>query len=405
MTLEILKEHEKRIISAVSHQSNLFEYKDDMVHTSYFVGVDWAVKNECAIYVEPKINNEIHQTDYLKMLFEVLKHSETEHYTRDLFHINFEETPINIPQQQDMITPFLLVYFLGVVKNIVKKGLKKSYYTVEKNLVAKVKGKILIHENIKKNLVKNDNIKNYCAYQIFGFDNLENKLLKKTLFFIQKYLENNPKMSKNNQFFTKILHFVLPAFENVSADIEVKNIKNIKFNPFYKEYEEAIYLAKIILKRFGYNINKTSETNNIQIPPFWIDMSKLFELYVMSLLKDKFTNNILYQPQLHYGKPDFLLKNQKIIIDTKYKRYYNQELKGQKQWQRDAIAQDVRQLSGYARDKKLLEILDLQTTDITPCLIIYPNDQADTDLPDDLLNQEIKEFVAFYKLGIKLPLI
>jgi len=79
----------------------------------------------------------------------------------------------------------------------------------------------------------------------------------------------------------------LPAFEQVDT-ITQKHLQiHVKKNIFYKEYEEVIKIGGYILKSFSFNLNKTS-TKNTTTPPFWIDMSKLFELYVFSKLVKMF---------------------------------------------------------------------------------------------------------------------
>ncbi len=376
--------------------------------TSYYVGVDWIVQNTSAIYIPPKLDINTKQTNYLKMLFDALKHPEVLKHTSELFEIKFDDTPIEIKQEQDLLTPLLVVQFLGIVQQIVKKGLKKSYYRVEKNLTAKVKGKILVNQSIKKNIVKNDILKTYCSYDEFGFNGLENRLLKKALLFVQRYLPTIPHIDKNNLFINNTLHYILPVFESVSEEIELHEIKHSKFNAFYKSYEEAIRLAKLILKRFGYNINQTSEQKTIKTPPFWIDMSKLFELYVLGLLKNEFGNLVDYHERGNYGETDFILQEPKMIIDTKYKKgYANGEC--------EYLIEDVRQLSGYARDVGVLKKLkcydenNKDETKVIPCLIVhYDKDlltQEEAKSYEINLDEkiEIKQFVKFYKLAVKLP--
>ena len=46
------------------------------------------------------------------------------------------------------------IQFLNLLKSIVRKGLKKSYYKVQENLNNKVKGKILVSTHIKQNIFK-----------------------------------------------------------------------------------------------------------------------------------------------------------------------------------------------------------------------------------------------------------
>ena len=98
-----------------------------------------------------------------------------------------------------------------------------------------------------------------------------------------------------------------------------------------------------------------------EMSPFWIDMSKLFELYVYSLLKDEYGKTILYQKQGTYGQPDFLEVDKRLIIDTKYKEYYKEDWSDLSQSEKDNIAKDIRQLSGYARDRNFAKNTNFST--------------------------------------------
>ena len=70
---------------------------------------------------------------------------------------------MKIDQEQDLLTPLLVVQFLRIVKEIVRKGLKKSYYKVAQNLYGKVKGKILVAQTIKQNVLKNKALNTVCS--------------------------------------------------------------------------------------------------------------------------------------------------------------------------------------------------------------------------------------------------
>nr|WP_315174515.1 restriction endonuclease [uncultured Flavobacterium sp.] len=376
--------------------------KKHAISNSYFIGVDWIIEKEKAIYVEPKLNNNsTQQTDYLTMLFSALKHQEVAKHTDDLFEIKWDKSPIAIEQHQDLLTPLLVVQYLRLVKEIVRKGLKKSYYKVENNLYAKVKGKVLVSQTIKQNLVKNKPLHTYCSYDEFGLNGLENRLLKKALVFIQRYLPNIKNL-QSEKYTSEIFNYINPAFEFVSEEVNLHDIKHTKTNAFYKEYEEAIQLAKLILKRFGYNVSNTQE-KTIKTPPFWIDMSKLFELYVLGLLKDTYGNKVLYgknEAELNFGLPDYLITKEgvKCIVDAKYKLLYN--TKG------NYDSDNIRQLSGYARDKKAFGTLGVKENVIIDCIIIYPLNEQNSNL-DFKINLEIFEevgsFVNFKKIGVPIP--
>lgn len=377
---------------------------------SYYIGVDWIIQSKKAIYVAPKVNSNNQQVDYLSMLFSALKHPSIQNYTADLFDIKFEEPQIEIEQKQDLLTPLLVVQFLTLMKEIVRKGIKKSYYKVEKNLYAKVKGKILVSQTIKQNHFKNKTLNTICSYEEYGVDNFENRLLKKALVFVQKYLPSI-KIPQTSDFTTNLLNYITPAFESVSEQVSLNEVKRFKTNAFYKEYKEATAIAKLILKRFGYNINTIQNQDKIKTPPFWIDMSKLFELYVLGLLKDVYSNEILYdrQAKANYGLPDYLLNNadQKMVIDAKYKLQYNDFIDDEENNVKSSYAiENIRQIAAYARDRKVLNKLSLTDNDVVDCLIIYPLKNSSKQEKIELdAKEEIKQFSKFYKLGVSLPLI
>ena len=359
----------------------------------YFIGLDWLDLNKSAIHVVSKIN-DTEEVDIVSMLFSALRHAEVSKEIKELFVVKWEQPTIEITQKQDILTPFLVVEFLSLVKQIVRKGLKKSYYKVERNLQGTVKGKIQVSKTIKKNLVNNKQLYTYCSFDEFGVNNKENRLLKKALQFIKRYLPTYAKLTDHKEL-QNTFNYINPAFVNVSSDIAVTEIKQAKTNVFYKEYEQALYLAKLILKRFGYNISNTVK-DTIQSPPFWIDMAKLFELYVLGLLKDRFHNEAEYQFK-HYGNElDYLLNNvdYQMVIDAKYKLRY---LDGKDN-------KDIRQVSGYARLKKVYDALGKNQGQVIDCLIIHPDQNGYEHLLEvDLKKTDIKDYYDMYKIGVKLP--
>lgn len=140
-------------------------------------------------------------------------------------------------------------------------------------------------------------------------------------------------------------------------------------------------------------------------------MSKLFELFVFGILKDEFKDKIYFQfgsnKETYYGQPDFILKikDHETIIDAKYKKQYQADYVSFDNY----LIKDIRQLSGYARDNRILEFLKGGNPCIIDCLIIYPdkeylekNEKAKISLND---KREIIQFNRFYKAPIKLPVI
>ncbi len=388
------------------------ESGNHFLECSYYVGADWFPHREKEwFYVESKLNKNYNQTtgeeekviveskdlvevDVLKMLFDALQEPEVREHTHELFEIKFDSEWIPLNRKQDLISPLIMIQFLNLVKDIVRKGLKKSYYRVDENLYAKVKGKVLVGQTVKQNLVKNKSLNTVCQYEQFGVNGIENRILKKTLVYIKRYLSTYQGLA-HASFFQESFNYIQPAFLEVSEEVSLNDIKHLKFNPFYKNYEKAIELAKLILQRFSYNLNSIQDQETILTPPFWIDMSKLFELYVLGKLKKRFGAVIKYHPTTYGNELDFLLSkgDDSIVIDAKYKPSYSVYVNHQ----------DIRQVSGYARLRTIRERANVISEKMLDCVIIYPELETGVDSISELRIVPIKEYEKVWKVGVKLP--
>ena len=379
------------------------------LQAGYYVGALWLVKHHKFVYIEPKMNKkqiaesspvqeeEWAEIDYLKMLLSITGLDPKD--TQDLIKIYWDEPSITIEQQKDTLTPFLMVQFLLLLKRIVCKGLKKSYYTVEENLNSRIKGKIQLAKHLKQNVFKNKLTAHVCRYQEFGMNNLENRFLKKVLQFIISFKNTHPNyFAGNDKSISELITYCNPHFELISEEIDVENLKKLTTNTFFKEYEEAIRIGKHILKRFSYNITETTQ-QKVTIPPFWIDMPKLFELYVYKKLQEQFggREEVLYHFIADYTELDFLLNTSeyKMVIDAKYKPIYEDS----------RVIDDIRQVSGYARLTEVYKKLGLENSnELIDCLIIYPSLEENKELNFKKLDT-IKSYAKIYKQGISIPLI
>ena len=422
-------------------KKHLTSEKEITLYSDYFVGIDWLTKDKSRyIQVEPKLNskvveffervskedneniseNEIQQRnknakeeietsskdyeiDVIGMLMQVMSHPEVSKHTNNLLLIDWEDKEIEITQKQDLLTPFLVVQFLNLLKEITRKGLKKSYYKKQENLRNRVKGKILVGEQIKQNIFKNRLTNTVCEYQVFGEDSLENRFLNKVFIFCTNYVENHDIYFKGKNNISWFINYIRPSFEHIGTDINLQEIRNYKHNPFFKEYKEAIKIGQQILKRFSYNITKTTN-EKLSTPPFWIDMPKMFELYVYAqFLKDNpelNADNFNYQFSTNGNALDFLIciSDKKIVVDTKYKLKYNYS----------QIHEDIRQVAGYARLNKVRN-QSPKSSDEVPCLIIYPK-PIETEVNTKLVlnNLPVEKINAYHKvckIGINLPII
>lgn len=373
---------------------------------SYFVGIDWIEEKELAVQVSPKMNDGF-EIDYIKMLNDALSETENIEHLKDLVTIDFGRPSIKITQQKDLLSIFLITEYLNLLQKIVKKGLKKSYYTIEENLTNKIKGRILIGKSIRNNVLKGKQTDNFCRYQVYDIDSPENRILKEALRFCVKQLDIY-RHALDVTPIKKKVRFISPFFNNVSDNVSLKTIKTYKGNPVFKEYNQAIEFAQLLLKRYSYDITLVGK-KEIQTPPFWIDMSKLFELYIFHHLRQIFTskNEVRYHVNAHYQELDYLLKPNEwpepYIIDAKYKPRYK--------YSRGITIDDAREVSGYARLSSIYKILGLDEESTPPikCLIIYPDQDQEERFTFDNKTvpvfDKISGYIRLYKIGIKLPVI
>lgn len=404
----------------------LLQQRDDGGYdcqTHYYIGLDWLEIGKKSIYVAPKIN---HQSDvminHLSMFFEALEEPENIKHLDGLCDVDFDRPMIEVEQQTDDLTIFLIAGFLQILKHIVKTGLKKQYYTEKKILRGRVKGKLNISESINHSISKQTQLDNVCSYQIFGVNHNENKLLKKACKVAERYLELYSVQLQGIHFsqLKHVINYVRPVFREVDDNIDLNIIKAVKPNPFYKTYEQALKLAQLILKRTAYNTSFQKE-QLVKTPPYWIDMSKLFELYVFKKLREKYPKSgaVTYHMRSNRQELDFVVDTEnmlgekvQLVVDAKYKPRYESKNIGM---------DDARQLSGYARLRNIYNLFKINPVNglypMIDSMIIYPYQLQDHEeklieniptMKYDHLGQlgvlrSDPNYVQFYKLGIQLP--
>jgi len=353
--------------------------------TYYFIGVWWFREKDIYIRVEPK-DNEGKFADPILMLNEIMKDQDivSNKEFQNVFRIEDNASPISLESGDTTFMLFLIVKYINVLERLVRKGLKRGYVFAEEDLNGRVKGKINLKRTYQKHISRGVYTKNYCKFQVFTEDFLDNQILKSALFQASKYVRN-----LEFQSFTlmNLLSYLSSVFEKVSlrpiSDIDFVKVKH---SPFFPEYKEAIELARMILKYLGYdpfaNIQELKE-----VPPYIVNMPKLFELYVWKKLKELCPNSeILYQYRAGSDTPDFLIKDRDIIIDAKYKYRYDSK----------SLSEDIGQLARYGRNEKIRKEINAKEEPIL--IIAYPVfDENRKGI------EPINDYCRFYKLAIAIP--
>lgn len=405
----LIQEHEQLCIGQNKRFENLRLVRWDKpmenapwgYYASYVIGAEWIDEKEALVVTTKKGMEKI---DFLTMFMTCFTSDLSVESYAQIYDIDTEAPSIYAPSLKSVLSPLVVLHFLGVVSRI--KNLKKGYFHYCENL-KKVKGHIKVMKNERKNVIAKRYDRIFCDYDEYTVDIPENRLIKKAL-LVSKYILR-PIIDHHNSS-SKVKNILLNAFakfENVSDKVLVKEVAQIKDHKLFSEYSEAIRLAKLILQRFDNDISKPS-TEDEYVTPFVLDMALLYEHYVYGLLYEAYGTKISYQFKGVSGFPDFLYCTNgfKAVLDTKYiPKYENQKIDKNVIWQ----------LSGYSRDLKILrhlgfeEINEESPLPDVPCIIIYPKEGNGTKNPflmnklQDLCSSPVRNLVRFYKICVPLP--
>ena len=384
--------------------------------TSYYIGLQYIPEWNIPVLVEPKMNNDSYKLNFVNILTEALQEPENFNHLVGLMEVDFNSEWIEVPSKHRVeLTPFLIIQFLMAVKQIVKKGLKKSYYQKTENLRSRVRSKILVGQQLKQNVFKHRLTHTVCSFQEFGFDTEENRFLKYVLQVIYSYAGSLEPVLKAQVL--ELVHYNLAAFNQVSSQ-KFRAYDKKESNLFYKVYNNAFDLGNQILRLMSYGYGDVSAAIK-KYPPHWIDMSKLFELYVFKKLREKFSgaDEVKYHEKRHYQELDFIINEKKgngikAVVDAKYKPRYKNG---------NPTKEDARQLSGYSRLTSVYEELGINDDHIIPVYIIYPkglgeipdtqNEQAEdiktanNSINKAILHSSVTEVKAYRKMYMQeIPL-
>ena len=371
------------------------DFLPEAYYASYKIGAEWIDEQESLIVTT---KHKMEQIDFVRMFMTCFTSDLSLASFSTIYEIYIDKPSIKAPALQSVVSPLLVLHFLGVVSRI--KELKKGYVSRSENL-KKVKGRISILKNERQNIAIRRYDRVFCEYDEYSADIPENRLIKKALLFSQRLLQG---LNERSAAVAKLrLNKSLALFSEVSDKVEIKQVKRLRAHKLFTNYNEAIRLAKLILRLFDYNISKVG-SNEGKVVPFWLDMSLLYEHYVYGLLHEAYRERITYQFKGKTGFPDFLYKSKeyKAILDTKYIPKYEEK----------SLDKDVvRQLSGYGRDLRILTHFEYKDVSPIPCIIIYPKEGKRKNNPflgnnlRMLCGESLKDLLEFYKIEVSLPTI
>lgn len=302
------------------------------------------------------ISSKYHMDPWV-MLEKVMTDDEYDDYVKELednkkylFRIFYDQPVIKLDQDQSNNADILYALsFITQCYGLCKKGIKKSLIRQEENYVCKIRGRIDVKNNIRKNASKGRNDRFYCKYIDFTTDTIENRILKATLVRCKKILEQ--KFEIKSEIMSR-LFYCMNSFKGVkSVTIKDKDFNNASTTGLYIYYKPLIKQARAILCRKYQSYLATdgnSVSKSVYVIPYMINMETVFEFYVRTVLRkniddskyyiEKYSKKIFIQKGvtvqgaarsgihlMQYCIPDVIICDKNtdepvIVLDAKYKR-------------------------------------------------------------------------------------
>ena len=227
--------------------------------------------------------------------------------------------------QMNLYELFINMY-LQEVRQLVKHGIKSSYVEQKDNLHY-YKGKLLVNEHVRENLIHKERF--YVSYDAFHPNRAENRLVKATLIKLQK-LTTSAENSKE-------IRQLLTVFETVDASVNyAKDFSKVVLNRNTKDYETLLQWSKVFLMNKSFTTFSGSTVSRALLFP----MESVYERYVAQQMKKVMGAegwDVSSQDKGHYLftapkkqfalRPDLVMKKDDriIILDTKWKSLVNNE--------------------------------------------------------------------------------
>lgn len=375
------------------------------VQGSYFVGIDWVFPGAVSVQVLPKVWD----IDMPAMLKRALGTADSVKELDGLVTVRQSEKPIPEAEECDRFLLFVAAAFLQITRRIVRKGLLKSFRTEDETFRYRIKGKLCVSETLRKMRFGDPFARAVCSPQRFDADTPANRFLKFVLRRISALLSSRAKaLGSAGRLLSGEAARLLRSFGEVS-DLRTWSRGDAApvVNPVFSEYVAALKLGRQFHLQEGIGAFQKSESEPRRIIPYWIDMTQLFELYVLADLHDnRWVRDVIYHRSFKPGGvPDYLVDLQGVglpfeccVVDAKYKpRYAEQELG----------LNDARQLSGYGRLKSVISWMTQRGHSdrkyIVPCLVVYADPSSENERVDFTKLTPLTHWEDFWKIGIRLP--
>ena len=225
------------------------------------------IKSQYQIQILPKIEFMNGEKDETKQIFLKMLRSMKDFPSKAFTSANLKTDRMNLYEV------FINMY-LQEVRMLVKHGIKSSYTRTEENLTC-YKGKLMVNEHLRANLVHKERF--YVGFDEYQADRPENRLIKATLLKLQRI-----SISAENG---KEIRQLLTAFELVEPSKNYDmDFSKVVIDRTMRDYETLMKWSKVFLKDKSFTtFSGTDHARALLFP-----MEKVFESYVAQNMKKVF---------------------------------------------------------------------------------------------------------------------
>jgi 5-methylcytosine-specific restriction enzyme subunit McrC len=302
----------------------------DRFKLSHFVGAVWLdeAQESIPLIVQSKLSCDKLAIDPVAMYVEVCSH--LGEITSGLFGFEPDQNVIDgveLPQ----VTLLQIAVFLNELGHFARKYLRHEFIRIRTNLAGKVKGKIIIGDNIRRNTVKGRADKFLCQYHIIDSNTVANQILRAALTLCMKYLgASEGRTSQQLHEWARICSALARITERriTQADFQAMH-----YSGLMKKYKPIHRLAKMIFRRLHTDGTGSIEGSQAVTVPFWLDMNALFERYVQGKLiqagadfKTQVPISVKEGNLSFQCRPDFVIGDGFAVLDAKYKAILEERL-------------------------------------------------------------------------------
>ena len=253
-----------------------------------------------------------------------------------LFEVFPDQAPIRTGQIEDLAY-LQVVFYLRELASFCQRSLRQEFKAHRENLTGRVKGRVLISDQLRDNVVRGRADRVYCGFDVMTLDTPANRILRWALHLSLRFLAGRS-ASANRSAASAWLwaRQAEAALSSVALTrISVADFRHIRYAGLMSRYRRIHALARMIVKKLRCSADG-HVTPSGETLPFYLDMNQLFESYVGACLKAMGMTSL--QPQVACAvpwrsegsrsrflsfRPDFFTECLSVVVDAKYKAIFD----------------------------------------------------------------------------------